>query len=140
MITKLLKMVKRGRCRRGFSLVEVMAGMAILAFALASAYGIAITNARIIESNQNLAAAANLAEYKIEELRNCSFDNIVDGSDGPMNAMGHASTTGLFTRAWTVQDGAPSLASNELKTIVVAVSWSQMGRNQVYTLTGVVKR
>jgi len=126
--------------RGGFSLVEVMIGMFFLAIALGSAYVLTITNAKIIANNQNLAAASNLAEYQLEELRNCSFDNIVDGSDGPMDSMGHADADGLFTRAWTVQDGAPSLASPDLKTVVVAVSWTQMGTTQSFTLTGVIGR
>lgn len=125
------------RPRRGYNLLEVLIGMVVLAIALASAFAMSVANARLVERNQNLAAAVNLAEAKIEELRNLPFASIVDGSeDGAINAQGDAG--GIFTRAWTVASGAPGFASSELKTVVVAVSWSQWGETRTYGLTGVI--
>lgn len=140
MINTLLKH-KRCNSREGYNLVEVLIGMVVLAIGLASAFALSIANARIVEQNQNLASASNLAECKIEEMRNMDFDSIVDGSDGyTINSQGQYDGQGIFTRAWTVASGAPSLASSDLKTVVVAVSWSQWGENRTYTLTGVIGR
>lgn len=136
-----MHILKRPRTtlRMGFNLLEVLIGMVVLAIGLASAFALSVANARLVEKNQNLAAAANLAEYKVEELRNTAFDSIVDGSDGyTLNSKGQYDGQGIFTRAWTVSSGAPSLASNDLKTVVVAVSWNQWGQTQTYTLTGVI--
>jgi prepilin-type N-terminal cleavage/methylation domain-containing protein len=138
MISILAKRLRRGS-RGGYNLLEVLIGMVVLAIGLASAFALSVANARLVEQNQNLAAASNLAEYKLEELRNTDFDSIVDGSDGyTINSQGQYDGEGIFTRAWTVASGAPSLASSDLKTVVVAVSWSQWGETRTYTLTGVI--
>jgi len=126
------------RRRLGFSLLEVLIGMVILAIGLASAFAMSVANARLVEKNQNIAAAANLAEAQIEEMRNISFDSLVDGGDGPINSQGQADANGIFTRAWTVAAGAPSLATTDLKTVVVVVSWNQWGQTRTYSLTGVI--
>jgi Tfp pilus assembly protein PilV len=60
--------------RRGYNLLDALIGMVVLAIGLSSAFAMSVANARLVEKNQNLAAA-NLAEYKIEELRNANFDS-----------------------------------------------------------------
>ena len=130
----------RMRGRRGYSLLEVLIGMVILAIALASAFAMSVANARLMERNQNISAASSLAEEKLEELRNLAFANIVTGSDGPLNALGQPDTAGIYTRSWTVSAGAPGYASADLKTVVVAVRWNQWGEAQTFTLTGVIGR
>jgi prepilin-type N-terminal cleavage/methylation domain-containing protein len=125
------------RPRGGYNLLEVLIGMVVLAIALASAFAMSVANARLVERNQNLAAAVNLAEAKLEELRNLPFASVVDGSDdGTINAQGDPD--GIFSRAWTVATGVPGFASNELKTVVVAVQWNQWGETRTYSLTGVI--
>jgi prepilin-type N-terminal cleavage/methylation domain-containing protein len=124
--------------RGGYSLLEVLIGMVILAIGLASAFAMSVANSRLVEKNQNIASASNLAEAKIEEMRNTSFDSLADGSDGPLNSLGQADSNGIFTRAWTVSEGAPSLATSDLKTAVVVVTWNQWGQTRTYSLTGVI--
>lgn len=137
MISKFLKRLLRGR-RRGYNLLDALIGMVILAIGLASAFAMSVANARLVEKNQNIAAAANLAEYKVEELRNMSFESVVDGSDGPLNSQGQYDADGIYTRAWTVAEGAPSLATSDLKTVVVVVTWNQWSQTRSYSLTGVI--
>lgn len=123
--------------RPGYSLLEVLIGMIVLAIALASAFAMSVANARLVERNQNLAAAVNLAEAKLEELRNLPLHTIVDGSDdGTINAQGDAG--GIFSRAWTVVSGAPGFASTDLKTVAVTVQWNQWDETRSYSLTGVI--
>jgi prepilin-type N-terminal cleavage/methylation domain-containing protein len=125
--------------RNGFSLVEVLIGMTILAIALASAFALSVANARIVERNQSLSVAVSLAESKMEEMRNRAFDNIVTGSDeGTINSLGQPDNGGNYTRAWIVSMGGPGVASNDLKTVVVTTSWSLWGDAQTYSLTGVI--
>jgi len=138
---KLIACLFRCRSRSGYNMLEVLIGMTILAIALASAFALSVANARLVESNQNLSAAVNLAETKLEELRNTSFDSIVDGSDGyTLNAKGETAGSGIFSRAWTVSGGAPGFANGDLKTVVVVVSWSQWDETRTYSLTGVIGR
>jgi prepilin-type N-terminal cleavage/methylation domain-containing protein len=127
--------------RRGYSLLEVLIGMVILAIALASAFAMSVANARLMERNQNISAASSLAECKLEELRNQSFDSIVTGSDeSPLNALGQPDSGGIYTRSWAVSGGAPSFASADLKTVIVVVGWNRWGEAQTFTLTGVIGR
>lgn len=123
--------------RGGYNLLEVLIGMVVLAIALASAFAMSVANARLVERNQNLAAAVNLAEAKLEELRNLPFASVVDGSDdGMINAQGDPD--GVFSRAWTVATGVPGFANNNLKTVVVIVQWNQWDETRSYSLTGVI--
>jgi prepilin-type N-terminal cleavage/methylation domain-containing protein len=122
--------------RPGFSLVEVLIGMLILAIGLASAFTLTVTTSRHTAANRNLATAANLAEYKIEELRNASAPALVSGADPTLlNALGQADAAGLFSRAWVVTNDMPETG---LRTVVVSVSWSELGPTRTYTLSGVL--
>ena len=122
------------RSEDGYSMIEMLIGIFILAWVLASAYTLTITTSRIMERNQQLAAASSLAEYKIEELRNSDYDIVTSGSDAsPLDSEGNVG--GIFSRAWTVTSDSPEAG---LKSVVVTVSWSQWGSTHSYTLAGVI--
>jgi prepilin-type N-terminal cleavage/methylation domain-containing protein len=127
-----------GQARRneesGYSLIEVLIGMTILAIALASAFALSMNSSRLIANGQYLSSAAALADTKIEELRNLDFENVVTGADsGLLNSLGEAGST--FSRSWAVTDDSPETG---LKTVVVSVSWTQWGQARTYTLGGVI--
>ncbi len=128
--------MKRWRRRkfRGYSLVDVLIGVAILGIALSSAFTLSITTSRVTSQTRNLSAATALAEFKLEELRNTDFDAIATGSDASaMDALGDAG--GAYSRSWVVGDNTPATG---LKTVAVTVSWPQWGETRTYTLTGVI--
>jgi prepilin-type N-terminal cleavage/methylation domain-containing protein len=123
-----------GKGARGYSLVETLIGMVVLGIAIGSASALLIATSRLNSMNQNLPAATALAEAKLEELRNLDLANVVTGADpGKLNAQGDAG--GIFSRTWTVQNNLPVTG---LKTVVVAVAWTQFGGARTYTLTGVL--
>jgi prepilin-type N-terminal cleavage/methylation domain-containing protein len=123
------------RRRRGFSLIEVMIGLVILLIALSAAAALSINNARLIARNQFAVHAANLAEYKLEELRNANFATLSNGNDPTPLTSNGGTTGGIFTRAWTVTENVPDLG---LKTVEVVVNWQQFGALQEYRLSGVI--
>lgn len=124
------------RARRGFSLIEVMIGLVILLIALSAAAALSINNARLIARNQFAVHAANLAEYKMEELRNADFAALAPGADPTtLTSNGGGGGGGIFTRSWTVNNDTPDVG---LKTAVVEVTWDQFGATQTYSLTGVI--
>lgn len=124
------------RARRGFSLIEVMIGLVILLIALSAAAALSINNARLISRNQFSVHAANLAEYKLEELRNADYATLAAGTDPTtLSSNGEAMSGGMFTRAWSVTNDTPDVG---LKTVEVVVNWQQFGELQEYRLTGVV--
>jgi len=122
------------RLRDGFTLVDVLIGMVIIAIAFQAAFALAVTTSRVVSQNQSLSAATSLAGSKLEELRNEDYADVVTGSDpGTLDAQGQPD--GMFTRSWAVQNNAPVA---DLKTVVVSVSWTQWGQTRTYTLTGVI--
>jgi Tfp pilus assembly protein PilV len=115
--------------RGGFSLIEVMIGMVILMIALAAAAALSINNARLVARNQFTAQAASLAEWKMEQLRNTTYANIVDGADANTIAA-DGTSPGQFTRSWTAFNNAG------FKRVLVTVQWSQFGATQRYVISG----
>jgi prepilin-type N-terminal cleavage/methylation domain-containing protein len=124
------------RWRRGYSLIELLIGMTILIIALSSAFVLTINTTRINARNRSVATAANLAEYKLEELRNADPVALVSGSDtGLLDSQGVASEDGKFSRSWAIAADTPETG---LYTVVVTVSWAQLGGTETYTLSGVI--
>lgn len=124
----------RSRKYRGYSLVDVLIGIAVLGIALSSAFTLSISTSRVTAQTRNLSAATALAEFKLEELRNADFDSIITGNDtGTMDALGDPG--GIYSRTWVVGDNTPATG---LKTVAVTVSWPQWGETRTYTLTGVI--
>jgi prepilin-type N-terminal cleavage/methylation domain-containing protein len=121
--------------REGFSLLEVLIALLILGIALGSMAALAIQSSNTMTRNQNLAFAANLAELKLEELRNELFADLEDGEDGPLNSNGETgSGKTIFSRSWEINNDVPIAG---MKEIVVTVTWDQVGGQQTYTLRGV---
>jgi prepilin-type N-terminal cleavage/methylation domain-containing protein len=131
------------KTRGGHSLIEVLIGLTILAIALGSAFALSINTSNMFSRTQRVAAAVYLADYKMEELRNTSFDYIVDGYDGnPLDGTGAPISSGgstgqIYYRWWTVTDNDPA---TDMKTIVVLVAWYERGILRAYPLVGVVSR
>ena len=131
-----MRNLKPGFARRcGFSLIEVMIGMVILMIALAFAAALSINNARLVARNQFTVHAANLAEYKLEELRNANFATLANGTDATNLTSNGGTTGGIYTRNWVVFNDSPRAG---LKRVVITVTWEQVGGTQTYQLNGVI--
>ncbi|MEZ5339404.1 MAG: hypothetical protein R3F46_14225 [bacterium] len=133
MLKKALRALQSGS-RRGFSLIDVMIGLVLLALALMFGLQVSIASSRVTQSNMFVSSAANLAEVKIEELRNIDFDLVVDGADGAqINELGEVG--GIYSRSWTVTEDMPE---DGMKQVTVFVSWQRMGQTSTFDLTGVI--
>lgn len=101
---------------KGFTLVEVMIGMAIFVIgylAVASMQMVAISGDT---SARKTTEAATLAADRLETLIVLPYDNIVGG--GPL-------AEGAYTVTWQVTDNSPL---PNTKTITVTVNWQQGGQ------------
>ena len=116
------KVIKNARqmTNRGFTLVEVMIGMAIFFIGF-----LAIGTMQIAAINGNAGAreateAATRATDQLETLIALPYGSIVDG--GPV-------TDGAYTVSWAVVDGTAALNTPLPKTkeITVTVDWLQRG-------------
>lgn len=99
----------------GFTLVEVMIGMAIFVIGY-----LAVASMQLVAINGDTSArktteAATLAADRLETLMVLPYDNIASG--GPV-------TQGAYTVAWQVSDNSPL---SNTKTIAVTVNWQHRG-------------
>ena len=106
--------------KNGFTLIEVVTGLVLLAIGLLAVVGMQLASVRGNSSSSNLTQASILAQHKLETLRT------LDLTDANLTA-GHYDTaaTGdgpipntIFSREYDVTDGT------DIKTITITVRWN----------------
>lgn len=102
---------------KGFSLIELLIGLVILAIGLLAIAGMQITAIKGNYFSSSLTQATILAQDKMEFLKNLGYTDVtlISGND----TITPSGTTLTFTRVWTVVDTATTL-----KTITVTVQWT----------------
>ena len=100
---------------RGFTLVEVMIGMAIFLIGFLAIGAIQTTAINGNADAREATEGATNATSQLETLISLPYDSIVDG--GPV-------TDGAYTISWSVLDDTPL---PNTKTITVTVDWLQNG-------------
>ena len=111
------RFIGRDKNPGGFTLVEIMVAIVVLAVGLLSFFAL---NVAIIKSNVSakmVSAATNLAQEKIENIKNTDYSLIVDATETNIGL------NSAFTRTTSVQTDVPQ---SNMKTITVTVSWQEM--------------
>jgi len=108
------------REEKGFSLVEVLIGVILLAIGLLAICGLQVTSVRGNFFSNNLSQATYVAQDRLEFLKNRAFTHVdltagVDKSDGTTTIPG---STIVFNRKYTVIDNTV-----DRKTITYTVTW-----------------
>ena len=113
---------------KGFSLIELMIAMAILAFGMLAAASMqysAISN----NTKGNIYTQANmLAKIKLEYLKNLeiSSDELLAGNyNDPTMIDDHEQPGGIYTRDWLIED-----LGSQARTITVTVQWTRLGETR----------
>jgi len=107
----------------GFTLMEVMIAVFLLAVALGGLAAVAATVVRGNAFSQTLTTATTLARDKMEELKSTSYANMLSGGDTK------SADSINYTRAWIV--GAE--AGNR-RTVTVTVTWTWLNMSRSVTL------
>lgn len=126
---------------RGFSLVEFMIAITILAIGLFALVGMQTTAIRGNVGSKNLTTAVLLTEKKMEELKNFPFSSASlalgthNDPNNPLNGSGDGG--GIFNRSWTIQSYS---GSTFMKQITVSVSWTEAGQNKSTSCDTIISR
>jgi prepilin-type N-terminal cleavage/methylation domain-containing protein len=124
------------RCKKskGFSLIEVLIALVILAIALLALAGLMVTTTKNNSFGNHMTEAATLAQDKLEELRVSPWASIANGNDAVPGSTGIT-----YTRNWNVSILAnPNPPPNDLeKSVTITVSWND-GINRSISLLSVI--
>ncbi len=113
--------------QNGFSLIELLIAMAILALAMLAAASMQFNSVRNNTSGNMVTQANMLAKAKMEELKNTpNLDDILAGNENGINGEGQPG--GIYDREWKVD-----LLGASARRITVIVKWTK--RSQTRTIS-----
>lgn len=108
---------------RGFTLIEVMIAVFLLAVALMGLASVTTTVIRGNSFSRALTTATTLAKDQMEDLKSKDYGDLLSGNDTK-------SIDNLnYTRAWTV-----GTETNNRKTVAVTVTWTWLNLSHSVTL------
>ena len=130
--------MKKSLKSKGFTLIEVLVALVILAISLLALAGLMNITTRNNAFGGHLTEAATFAQDRMEELRVTAWDNIVSGNDaGPLQG-----ATGInYNRAWTVVLGpnSPAPPNDNEKRVTVMVNWNDRVDHSINFLTVITR-
>jgi prepilin-type N-terminal cleavage/methylation domain-containing protein len=117
----------------GFSLVEVIVGMAVFTVLATSALALVVRTTDLAASNNRRVVAANLASRQIESVRGTRAVDIPDGLATRTETLGGVAYTVSQTSNYVATNSTASVCSSgggtlAYKLVTVTVSWPGMGR------------
>lgn len=125
------KVFRFGKQEKGFTLVEVVAVVSILAIVLIPSFIMFYEGIRYVGTSKLRNQAITLAEEKMEEIRNTAYDNISTTEPNPLE---DSKTLGGITFSRDVDVVASpseiSGANNNIKKITATVSWTDAVGNK----------
>ncbi len=107
----------------GFTLIEVLAALTILAFGLLAIGSLQITSVRGNFFSNNVTRATVLAQDRLEQLRNLPWDDAALGSGHHKDGV---ISDSIFSRSYSVAD-----TTNTMKRIAVTVQWIERGEHSI---------
>ena len=109
---------------KGFTLIEVLIALVILAVSLLALAGLMTTTTKNTASGGRLTEAATFAQDKLEELRAIKWDDVLTNSDSVTGSTGIT-----YTRSWEIVD------TGTLKDIVIIIRWDDPTRRSLRFLS-----
>ena len=107
-----MKVIKRAN---GFSLIEVVIALFILAIALLALAGLMVSTTKNNSFGGHMTEAATFAQDKLEQLRAAPWASIVAGADTPPGATGIS-----YARSWIVAYNP----NGDQAWVTVTINWT----------------
>ncbi|HJX04050.1 MAG TPA: type IV pilus modification protein PilV [Dehalococcoidia bacterium] len=105
----------------GFTLIEVMIALVILAVGLLALATMQIVSVRSNAFSTEMTYATMLAQSRLEQIRNTSYDNVTPGTVNE-NVSASASTKGMaYIVQRIVADNTPAA---DMKTVTLTINWT----------------
>ena len=103
----------------GFTLVETLTALLIMAMAVAGLCSLALTSKQILDTSRDHYVAVNLAKNRIERVKTFSFDELeLFGEAGTLlDNAGAPDVNGSYSRATTVTN-----ITDNMKEVIVTIS------------------
>ncbi len=120
----------------GFTLIETLVALLILAFALLALAGLMATTTRNNSFGGRMTEAATFAQSKLEELQAMPTDSILSGNDQTKGS----GTPGIqYVRSWNVVTTTNLDEKWVKKDITLTINWTDT-YNRSITVVSVIRR
>ena len=117
-------MIRAAQSKKGFSLLELLIALVILAVGLLGVAGMQVTSISGNAFSNNVTIATGLAQSRIEELKK------LPNSDAALSVGDHDEGllpgTAIFSRSTNVNDLSP-----EVKQVTVTVRWTDKSQHTI---------
>jgi prepilin-type N-terminal cleavage/methylation domain-containing protein len=115
--------------QQGFSIIEILIAMAILALAMLAAATMQLGSIRNNASGNTVTQASMLAKAQMEVLKNTpEIEDIIDGDEFNIDADGQPG--GIYNRSWRVVNRGATA-----RRITVTVEWTKRGQSRTITIS-----
>jgi type IV pilus assembly protein PilV len=123
--------MRRFKDAEGFTLLEVMITVVILAIGLLGLAGLQIVAIKGNSFGQQMSVASTLAQNQLEELRQTAYSSLSDGFDTYIDQVNGVT----YNRAWDV---IPDVNHPDWMRVEVTISWTGPTAGRTVTLSTIV--
>ena len=116
---------------KGFSLIEVVIALFILAICLLALAGLMVTTTRNSSFGGHMTEAVTIAQDKLEQLMAAPWASVLPGDDKVTTAIPGAPGTGIsYVRSWRV-DANPN---GDQRWVTVTITWTDPTKKSTHNI------